>query len=128
MQISADDFYSTAAKTLYSLGLTPNQMIFWVLLATAKVVFEDPVVLTAVRYRLYPEIAKSIGMTPSAIDSLLRRTSRLAFEEPAFAPLCAYLPAGAKCPPTASVFLCMWIRMVADRVEAEKKEQEKAAR
>jgi len=119
MQITPNDFSSPAAKSLYELGITPNQMIFWVMVAASKAIFENPFRLTALRGELYPEIESYTGITPEAIDSLFRRTSKQMMEQESFAPLRAYLPNNSKQPPTAGIFLSMWVRMVADRAAKE---------
>lgn len=120
MQASPNDFLSPAAKSLYELGITPNQMIFWVMIAASKAIFDNPFCLTALRGELFPEIEKATGITPKAIDSLLRRTCKQMMEQESFAPLRAYLPNNSKQPPTTGIFLSMWVRMVADRAAAEK--------
>jgi len=119
MQATPNDFLSPAAKALYDLGITPNQMIFWVMIAASKAIFENPFCLTALRGELYPEIESATGLTSKAIDSLLRRTSKQMMTQENFAPLRAYLPNNSKQPPTTGIFLSMWVRMVADRAAAE---------
>lgn len=119
MQITPNDFSSPAAKSLYELGITPNQMIFWVMVGASKAIFDNPFRLTALRGELYPEIESFTGITAEAIDSLLRRTSKQMMEDEDFAPLRAYLPNNIKQPPTTGIFLSMWVRMVADRAARE---------
>lgn len=123
MEMLASDFSSPAARALYALNMTPNQMKFWVLVAAAKTIFENPFSLTAIRCEIYPEIAKCTGLTPAAIDSLLRRTSKDVMTDKCYAPLRAYLPQGIRDTPPVGVLLSMWVRMVADYADADGKHQ-----
>lgn len=106
--------------TLYALGLSPNQMAFWVMQAAADAALKEPFRLTAIRGELYPEITKQTGLSSDSIDSLLRRTSKQMMARESFAPLRAYLPNGAKMPPTVGVFLSAWVRMVANNATTGK--------
>jgi len=107
----AREFSTHISELLYTLGVTPNEMTFWVMTAAANAVFEEPFRLTALRDQLYPEIERYTGMTPESIDGLLRRTCKRMMKDESFAPLRAYLPNGAKTPPSVGVFLSAWIRM-----------------
>lgn len=119
MSMQKNVFSSPAAKALYALGVTPNQMIFWVMIAAAKTIFENPFSLTAIRGEVYPPIEKCTGLTSAAIDSLLRRTSKVMMTEKNFAPLRAYLPHETEDAPPVGVFLSMWVRMVADQAKVD---------
>jgi len=111
MSYNYNIFSTNVTKALYALGITPNEMVFWVITAATEAVFEDPLRLTAIRGQIYPEIENCTGMSPSAIDSLLRRMSKRIMEDERCTKLRAYLPNGTKNPPTVGVFLSAWIRM-----------------
>lgn len=117
MNPQAKEFSTHVTEQLYALGVTPNEMTFWVMTAATKAAFEDPLRLTAIRDQIYPEIESYTGMSPASIDSLLRRTCKRMMKDESFIPLRAYLPNGAKTPPTVGVFLSAWIRMVSTGME-----------
>lgn len=116
MKLSHCDFSTPIARALYALELTPNRMTFWVLLAAAKAILKNPLCLTAIRGQLYAEIEDSVGISPKAIDSLIRRASKSAVTDSNYAPLRAYLPVNAIRPLSVGVFLSAWARMAADYV------------
>jgi len=124
MRLTAHALSTHVSEMLYALGVTPNEMTFWVMTVATEAVFEDPLRLTAIRDQIYPEIESCTGMSPSSIDSLLRRTSKRMMEDERCALLRAYLPNGAKSPPTVGVFLSSWIRMVVAQTETGKQQIE----
>lgn len=99
------------SKLLYSIGLNPTQMIFWVLYYAADVVRENPECILALRCQLYPEICKRTKITSASLDCMIRRLCSRVQTNEACAPLREYLPAGVE-RPTVSELLSAWLLMV----------------
>jgi len=123
MKLSEADFSSPISEALYALGITPNQMSFWVMLVAAKLILENPLLLTAIRGQLFPAIEDTLNISTSAIDSLLRRTAARVMKSKSCAALRAYSPYNDGRTPCVGVFLSMWAHMAADAVEADRQQQ-----
>lgn len=105
-------FCSEASALLYKIGINPNHMLYWIMLAVADITKQDPVFyITGIRCRLYPEISARLGLSEAAIDRRIRRAAE-EYSKGKYRLMREYMPAGVE-RPTASEFLAAWLRMAA---------------
>lgn len=98
------------AQMLFTIGLHPKLMVFWILYHSVDIVHEDPWCIQELMCKLYPKIAKRVPCTPNAVECALRRMCRN-LQAGKHESLWDYLPTRAENRPKPSELLSAWLLM-----------------